>query len=305
MKSVWSVILTLALLAGSPSYAQWSTAAHSLRESTTFLRVVYRDGSTERTIGGGTGFFVAGEDSGKTFIYLVTNRHVAAPMVNGVPAASIGEYARLNLAQPRADAEWEEIPLPMTGPASWSFPDDPNVDLAVLPLVPDLKKFRYRVIPTSAFATSDVIKSDGTAEGDDVILAGFFYPFSGRQKFQPLVRHGILAMLPDEKLPTPTGGDAKLYLIDLHILHGNSGSPVMVCSGSPGPKGVIVVGSGCLLLGVVGGFYFENEELELTPTTTVSGQGKANSGVSWVVPADELADLLNAPRLRASRKFAN
>src|SRR2546427_12546163 len=98
MNSVWSLILTLGLLAGSTACAQVSTAAHSLRESTTLLRVVYRDGGTERTIGGGTGFFVAGEDSGKTYIYLVTNRHVAAPMVNGVPAASIGEYARLNLA---------------------------------------------------------------------------------------------------------------------------------------------------------------------------------------------------------------
>jgi hypothetical protein len=203
------------------------------------------------------------------------------------------------LAQPN-DVQSDDLTLPLTGAPAWFLPADPSVDLAVMPMAPSPKTFAYRGIPSSAFATKNLIKSEGITEGDEVILAGFFYPFSGKQKIQPLVRHGILAMLPDEKV-AGTMGDAKLYLIDLHILHGNSGSPVMVCSGSPAPKGVIVIGSGCRLLGVVSGYFYEDEELELKATTPLSGRGRANSGVSAVVPADELLDLLNTPTLRALR----
>jgi hypothetical protein len=298
----------LALISGffvnTPLRAQWSTAAHSLRDATTIIRVVYRDGTAEKTLGG-TGFFVAVVDprvqSGKSFGYLVTNRHVAKAIVNSAPLPVVSEYARLNLEQPRQGKEWDEIQLPLSGPGSWSFPNDPNIDLAVLPLAPDPKMFHYRGIPTSAFATKDVIKSNGITEGDEVILAGYFYPFPGIRKIEPLVRHGILAMSPDESIPTAAGIGSS-YLIDLHILHGNSGSPVMVCKGQPTSPGVIVVGSGCLLLGVVSGFYYEDEDLELKPTTLLTGNVKANSGVSFVVPADELLNLLNSAELRDSRE---
>lgn len=302
-KSVCLVGFIVVTFMGSTLHGQWSTAAHSLRDATTILTVVYKDSGSEKTITG-TAFFAAMEDSrltnGLSFGYLVTNRHMAAPATNGVPAPIIREQIKLNLAQPN-DAQSDELTLPLTGAPAWFFPADPSVDLAVMPMAPSPKTFAYRGIPSSAFATRDVIKSDGITEGDDVILAGFFYPFSGKQKIQPLVRHGIVAMLPDEKVPG-TMGAGKLYLIDLHILHGNSGSPVMVCKGSPTPKEIIVIGSGCRLLGVVSGYFYEDEELELRATTPLSGRGKANSGVSAVVPVDELLDLLNTPTLRTLRE---
>jgi hypothetical protein len=303
-KNATAVVVTFGLLLSAPLRAQWSTAAHSLRDATAIIRVVYNDGTSEKTLGG-TGFFVAVEDprvpAGKSFGYLVTNRHVARAIVNGAPSTIVGEYARLNLVRPSGNREWDEIQLPISGPGSWSFPQDDSVDLAALPLAPDPKMFYYRGIPTSAFATEDIMKSDGITEGADVILAGYFYPFAGTRKIQPLVRHGILAMSPNEPVPMP-GGVGSAYLIDLHILHGNSGSPVMVCNGSPSLPGVIVLGSGCRLLGVVSGFYFEDEDLELKPATLLSGNVKANSGVSFVVPAGELLKLLTSAPLRESRE---
>jgi hypothetical protein len=205
--------------------------------------------------------------------------------------------------EPNEAFERADFPLPVGG---WVFPTDESVDLAVMPLAPDTRIYRFRAIPATALATRDVVQSDGISEGDQVILAGFFYPFAGKKKIQPLVRQGILAMSPDEEVPTTMGLDGKLYLVDMHILVGNSGSPIMVCKGEPPTKGVIVVGSGCLLLGVVSGYYYEDAKLRLRPTTPtarveVEGEARANSGVSMVVPADELLDLLNSPALKGLR----
>src|SRR5437660_8612254 len=123
-KSVTALVLTLVLLPSAHLRAQWSTAAHSLRDATAIIRVVYKDGTADKTLGG-TGFFVAFEDqrlpAGKSFGYLVTNRHVAQAIVNGAPSTIVGEYARLNLSQPNGNKEWEEIQLPISGPGSWSF----------------------------------------------------------------------------------------------------------------------------------------------------------------------------------------
>ena len=55
------------------------------------------------------------------------------------------------------------------------------------------------------------------------------------------------------------------------------------------------------LLGVLSGEVFENTDLTLTVTTTISGNLPANSGVSVVVPAFELARLLESPALKEAR----
>lgn len=297
----------LSFFVGDVLEAQRLNYGHSLRQAVAFLTVVYRDGTTEKS-SQGTAFYVGLEDErlpkGKAFGYFVTNRHVAVPMVNGLPAPIISAHIRLNLIQPNQGAESADIPLSLSGDARWFFPSDDSVDLAVLPLAPDPTVYDIRAIPVSSFATRDVVKSEGISEGDQLIFAGFFYPFPGKKRIQPLVRQGILAMSPDEEIPTTLGKDGRLYLADFHVVAGNSGSPVWVCKGGPPTPGVIVVGSGCRLLGVVSGYFYEDEELQLRPTTTLSGKGLANSGVSLVVPSDELLALLNGPLLKSMRSAA-
>ena len=55
------------------------------------------------------------------------------------------------------------------------------------------------------------------------------------------------------------------------------------------------------LLGVVAGEVFESASFELQVNTSLKGDVAANSGISVVVPADELKTLLDSPVLKKQR----
>jgi hypothetical protein len=170
---------------------------------------------------------------------------------------------------------------------------DESVDLAAMPVkLPD--SALITLITVSDFATRDYLHNHRIAEGSPILLAGYFYQFPGERRFEPIIRQGVLAMIPDEPMITTTGKPGTMYLGEVHIFGGNSGSPVMV---SPDWLGV----GGYHLLGVVSGYYFENEDFSLEIATTVKGIEHANSGITMIVPVDLLKSLLDAPRLREAR----
>ncbi len=194
----------------------------------------------------------------------------------------------------------EESNLPIGGSWQWFFPADDSVDLAVLPLLPDQMKYDYTPIPLSEFATHDVVDAQQVAEGDSVLFTGYFYQFPGLKKFQPIIREGVLAMMPDEKLDTALKKPGHLYLADVHVFGGNSGSPLFVNLGGL-RNGNLMMGTHFMLLGIVSGFYHEDSNLKLTVATTLTGTLEQNSGIAMVVPADELKALLDTPVLQAVR----
>ena len=117
---------------------------------------------------------------------------------------------------------------------------------------------------------------------------------------QPLdVRQGILSMIPDEPMMTTTGKLGTLYLADVHIFEGNSGSPVLVSA----QDGVLHIGE-YHFLGVISGYYFENEDFTLEIATTVKAVAHANSGVAMIVPADAVKDLIENDRELKSQRNA-
>jgi hypothetical protein len=71
--------------------------------------------------------------------------------------------------------------------------------------------------------TKDYLHSHSIAEGSPVLISGFFVQYPGVQKFQSIVRQGIVSMMPDEPIKTTTGKLGTLYLADVHIFLGNSG----------------------------------------------------------------------------------
>ena len=105
--------------------------------------------------------------------------------------------------------------------------------------------------------------------------------------------------MPDEKIPF-LGRPEKLYLADVHAFGGNSGAPVFVNLGGM-HEGGLMLGQEYRLLGVVNGGMFEDENFDLQLTTTLRGTAKANSGVSTIVPADDLKALLEDTRLQQVR----
>jgi hypothetical protein len=54
-------------------------------------------------------------------------------------------------------------------------------------------------------------------------------------------------------------------------------------------------------LGIVSGYFYETQDFQLQIATTLKGKASANSGISLVVPVDELKTLLESPELQAKR----
>jgi len=119
---------------------------------------------------------------------------------------------------------------------------------------------------------------------------------------EPIVRQGIISMMPSDKVPF--GGMAEqVYLADAHAFGGNSGSPVFFNLGGF-REGNIMAGDDYHLLGVVNGMLTEDENFNLQLAATLKGKASANSGISTIVPADELRALLDDPRLQKMRDDA-
>jgi hypothetical protein len=282
------------------------SSTDAIRKTVGFIRVMYLEGTQGKEIAG-TCFFVfypderLGTDRG--FAYLVTNRHMAAPGAErGFHFPVLQVFLRLNLRSPELGMESLEGMVLTGSNLHWFFPTDEAVDLAVLPLAPDQRKFDYEIVPTSSLATKDRIQSENIAPGDTVVFAGYFYQFPGQKKIQPIVRQGVLAMMPDEELKTTLQKPGHLYFADAHAFHGNSGSPLFVNAG--GLHGNTMTPSSVLLLGVISGYYPEGETFSVPAATVLTGQVHDNSGIATVVPAYELKALLDSREVQGARDAA-
>lgn len=268
-----------------------------IRKTVTFITLACLSGNVPIRAQG-TGFFVSVADSrlaaNQQFTYLVTNRHVAMCWDNQrnpmqVQSVTIG----LNLK------DGSSRDLSAVGNLPWILPLDDSVDLALIPVGFDPNVYDYLTIQDSLLATEDVIKKDSIAEGVKLVFSGFFYQVPGLKQIQPILREGIVAMMPNEELVTTTGKNGKVYLGEVHAFHGNSGSPAFVDLG--GLRGSVMrVGADYRLLGVVSGAYSEGEQNNLVLETPLASK-PGNSGIAVIVPASALKALLDDPRVAAMR----
>jgi S1-C subfamily serine protease len=265
--------------------------AVTLKKSVMDIEVKCKDGQV-LVSGAGTAFLVALSDprlpNKSYFDYLVTNRHVVECWdAQNHPR----EVTTLLLRVNTKDGSSRRL---VGDTHTWSFPNDDSIDLAAMSVVlPD--DADTAAIPVEDFATKEFVHNEVIAEGSPIILSGYFYQFPGERRMEAIVRQGILSMVPDEPIKTTTGKLGTVYLGDVHIFGGNSGSPVMV---EAGPLNM----DGYHLLGVVSGYYYEDEHFNLEVATTVKGTGQANSGIAMIVPVDFLKALLETPELKAKRE---
>lgn len=261
----------------------------------------------------GTGFLVGysddrlkpptGEKTGSQYFrYLVTNRHVAQPGIDkGAPCRLVSSTILLNH---KSDATHTSVYVEadrIDKVLKWTFPQDESVDLAVTAIGFDQNQFDHIVIPSEQFVTDEDVKNRRIVEGDPVLFAGLFVQtFDQVHTLEPIVRSGTLAMVPDGELHTTLNNRmGHIYLADAHVFGGNSGSPIFI---DPNRfAGIITTSPAFKLLGVISGEMFENSDLTLSVTTSLSGNVAANSGVSMVVPVSELMKLLNDQQLKAQR----
>jgi hypothetical protein len=256
--------------------------------------------SSEKFVG--TGFVVGDQDprlpKGSHFDYLVTNRHVAECWDENGKARDVQAVdLRINLKDGSSTTER----MSAAGRVRWYFPSDDSVDLAVTIIAPS-PAVDNLVVPLEMFFTKNSFASYNVGEGAKIILSGYFVQMPGVRRVQPIMREGILAMIPDEPILTTARKPGTVYLADTHIFGGNSGSPVFISTAGVRPGSVQFLDT-YMFLGVVSGYYYEDSPVSFKIATTAKGVGHANSGVSIIVPADFLKDLiLNNPELQAVRE---
>ncbi len=250
---------------------------------------------------GGTGFLVAVcLTEPRWQVYVVTCEHVAKDNIG----------VRINTKDGKADVL--EIPRWVAHPG--------GDDLAVAPL--DLGgEHRWHCVMESEFISRQDIQKYGIGPGDDTYMVGRFINHEGQLSNTPAARFGNLAMLPYKIQQPDRNFDQESFLVESRSLSGFSGSPVFlqIFRALPRPHGptdlsrreertdaksgisILSVSSNEIwtgLLGVDWGHLQGKEE--------ALGQGgfyfyAPNSGMSGVVPAWKLRELLDVPELMAQR----
>jgi hypothetical protein len=182
----------------------------------------------------GTGFLVALPKKGdptRSYIILVTARHMADPVWLGCPpnAELIAHFNKTQFDPAKDESGVVELSLKQQ---QWIYPDDDSVDIAFTLL--DSKKYEdldsenrgllFSQLPSATEANSVEI---GTA----VASAGLLPGIPGAKRNYPIFKFGNISSIPLEKIPVQgCSGATKLmteWLIAASLVGGNSGSPIV------------------------------------------------------------------------------
>jgi hypothetical protein len=189
--------------------------------------------------------------------------------------------------------------------ADWEYPEDPSVDVAVVPFALGRHVVRAALVE-SVLATRDQLAELHVGPGDDVVIIGLFTQRAGKGQNLPIVRSGVIAAMPEEKLFDPTTGQLfESYLVEVRSMGGLSGSPVFVSIGySRAPDGKINDQGRHYIIGLVRGHWSLKEQAESTDYLTDFDQDSenVNMGIATVTPIREVLDVLWGPRLSRLRK---
>ena len=105
------------------------------------------------------------------------------------------------------------------------------MDLAVTPVQINHDVIDYKTIQSDLFATKDLLQKQHVNENDEILFTGLFAWNPGAKKNYPIVRHGKLARLAEERIPLDRTNPTKtveVHLADVMSFGGNSGSPVFL-----------------------------------------------------------------------------
>lgn len=251
----------------------------------------------------GTGFFVymQSEDSLISFLYLITAKHVIQRQSSDYFPSDIEVRINSN------DGLSKSIRIPLYQKGKLKnvfFHNDATVDLAAIPIAPNIEVFNYKAIPTTMFFPSkESLDSSYVKEGTDVFYTGMFSNYQGYKKVSPIVRFGKVAMMPEERILWEKDSEqSELLLIETTTFGGNSGSPLF-CYGSPlSINGTLTVNNmEPRLLGVIKGYYNEKKSLDFVSASASIPVATVNVGVTAVIPSYFLFQLLELPEVKALR----
>lgn len=238
-------------------------------------------------------------------LYLVTARHIAE---------QFGDepfYIRMNGENGGVINAHMDLLSFTEHEITWFFPEDTNVDLAVLPFAFDIEGFGadFLILSTHHAAILEMAPS-AIGCGDFCYVVGLFSLHSGKGRVLPVVHTGHIAMMPDRRERIETQDwrkpgstiDVEGYLVEVSNLQGLSGSPVMVRPSrimtAQSQKGTPVTGvvgaENYWLLGVWQGSW-EGRPIGLQGPRVPVGMGV-------VTPVEKLIELLDSSGCRSNRR---
>jgi len=188
----------------------------------------------------------------------------------------------------------------------WRHPIDGSGDAAVFPWGLGAADYPFKLFPAERFVTQEIAAARMIGVGDEIFLVGLFRQRAGISQVTPIVRTGHIAMMANERIQTANYGDAFMHLIEAFSLKGMSGAPIFVHETvsvpihDPGPDDPpFLCGIGNIyLLGLLHGILPGSvaEELKGLREPIDSNQ-MWHTGISQVVPADQILEILNQPEL--------
>lgn len=252
---------------------------------------------------GGSGFWVGYgfEHASGTWnlVYAVTNKHVVK---------SGNTVIRLS----KTDGTIDVIP---TLESDWAF-HPAGDDVAVL-FQSSLHKINlgqhsFNYVGVGAFISKPIISSMDIGPGDAAFIVGRFVNHEGRQKNLPTARFGAISQMPWEPIAQDTGFMQESFLVEARSIGGYSGSPVFVeIPRWDSGHGRVNTnwGYGPWLLGVDWGHINDwtpvcNKQGRPMNPDPSTAQVKINTGMTAVVPAWKILDILDCPAFLDQRRIA-
>jgi hypothetical protein len=264
--------------------------------------VGYKDEHEKHCLAG-SGFWISRadpNDPGQThrLAYFVTAAHV----IDKVRRSSADRRVWLRVNTKNGGQTWQDTPEVI-----WKHhPDDTTVDLAVAKIGIEAT-LDHAAWPLELFVLDNSLDTPETGDrkvelGDELCIAGLFYPHNGEKRNIPLVRVANVAALRNEPVANKDGTLMDVYLVEAHSMGGLSGSPVFVDIATA--KTALPPSSGWFaaayppgspmrfkLFGIVHGHFGE----EADPDTVVDdGKLKVaiNYGIAMVIPAEKASQIL-------------
>lgn len=250
----------------------------------------------------GTAFFVALRiSSGAHLICLVTAAHVAKQLQHGM------FFIRANTRQGEAKQYWLDGGVE----AHWIFhPEDDSVDAAVLLWMPP-DEVDYLCVHEDLFLSQEKIQKKKIGVGDEVYVTGLFRFLTGKNRNEPIIRAGNIAMIPKERIPVLNWHEDGMegYLIEGRSIGGFSGSPVFVQRSievSPiEPTGRNPLAAGAIFwLGLMHGHWEVSENKIDGVRSKIDPEQAINAGISIVVPCHKIIEVLNHDLIRQAAVVA-
>lgn len=254
---------------------------------------------------------------GNSQLYLVTAKHVAedlecCPIVMGFSykdgSKAILEADSLHWYTHPTEADAVDVavtPFETENLRVYGQPADGSADVA---LTPQWDLLDGEPIPQHQFASQEILRNSSIAVGDEISASGVFTRFSWEDRHLPIVRTGHLAMLPTVPIPVRNFEPMEAYVAEIG---GLNGSPVWARAASsfnPAQKERIEAkpsppfngDTELIFLGLLHGpWEVPKHAIEGLSTRYTEDM---SAGMSIVVPAHKILEVIHQPELAALRK---